>query len=84
MSQLSDFSLLEDSTRECPFPYFQAVRAEQPVYFMPELQAYYVSRYEDVRYVKRHPELFSNNIYSGNPRSPAREAAEAPKAYSTS
>lgn len=80
MTELSDFSLLDERTRECPFPYFQAVRAEQPVYFMPELQAYYVSRYEDVRYVKRHPELFSNNIYTGGSRSAAREAAEAYRA----
>lgn len=77
MTDLTEFSLLDDSTRECPFSYFQTVRAEQPVYFMPEIQAYYVSRYEDVRYVKRHPELFSNNIYDGNPRSAAREAAES-------
>ncbi|MFK7915760.1 MAG: cytochrome P450 [Pseudomonadales bacterium] len=80
MTTLSEFSLLDDTTRECPFPYFRAVREQQPVYFMPEIQAYYVSRYEDVRHVKRHPELFSNNIYLGSPRSPAREAAEAYRA----
>tara|TARA_A100001037_G_C15125843_1_gene626117 strand:- start:1087 stop:2394 length:1308 start_codon:yes stop_codon:yes gene_type:complete len=58
------FNLLEDETRECPFPYFQAIRgSEEPVYFMEELGAYYVSRYEDVRYVKKHPELFSNDIF---------------------
>ena len=70
MSQTNDtssklaFNLLEDETRECPFPYFQAIRnREQPVYFMEELGAYYVSRYEDVRHIKKHPEIFSNNIF---------------------
>ena len=59
-----EFNLLEDGTRECPFPYFQAIRnREQPVYFMEELGAYYVSRYEDVRHIKKHPEIFSSNIF---------------------
>ena len=80
MTKLSAYSLLDDTTRECPFPYFRAVREQQPVYFMPEIQAYYVSRYEDVRHVKRHPELFSNNIYLANSRSPARDTAEAYRA----
>ena len=58
------FNLLEDDTRECPFPYFQAIRnLEQPVYFMEELGAYYVSRYEDVRHIKKHPEIFSSDIF---------------------
>ncbi len=64
MSENLEYNLLEDETRECPFKYFQAIRAlDTPVYFMPELQAYYVSRYEDVRYIKKHPEIFSSDIF---------------------
>jgi cytochrome P450 len=64
MSESLEFNLLEDETRECPFKYFEAIRhLDKPVYFMPELGAYYVSRYEDVRYIKKHPEIFSNDIY---------------------
>jgi cytochrome P450 len=64
MSESLEFNLLEDETRECPFTYFEAIRhLDKPVYFMPELGAYYVSRYEDVRYIKKHPEIFSNDIY---------------------
>lgn len=74
---LPEFNLRDDAVRECPFRYFQTIRAEQPVYFMPELDAFYVSRYEDVRYVKKHPELFSNDIYSASSRGSARNAAEA-------
>ena len=71
------FSLLDDTTRECPFQYFKSIRKHQPVYFMPEIQAWYVSRYEDVRYVKKHPELFSNDIYThGNRGGQVRDAAE--------
>ena len=63
MTRLDEFNLFDDAVRECPFAYLQTIRQESPVYFMKELGAFYVSRYEDVRYVKKHPELFSNNIY---------------------
>ncbi len=63
MSELEGYNLFDRETRECPFQYFQAIRREQPVYFMKELGAYYVSRYEDLRYVKKHPEIFSNDIF---------------------
>ena len=62
MNQKLDFNLLEDETRECPFKYFESIRnLEKSVYFMPELGAFYVSKYEDIRYAKKHPEIFSND-----------------------
>ena len=64
MAKELNYNLLEDETRECPFKYFKSIRdLENPVYFMPELQAFYVSKYQDIRYVKKHPEIFSNDIY---------------------
>lgn len=80
MKQPEEFSLLDDDTRECPFPYLKAIREQQPVYFMPELQAFYVSRYEDLRYVKKHPELFSSDLYELGSRSNVRNVAEEYKA----
>ena len=75
---LDSFSLLEDDTRECPFPYFQTIRREAPVYFMEEIQAWYVSRYEDLRYVKKHPELFTNDTHKlGTRGGQIRNAAES-------
>ena len=61
MAELN-FNLLEDETRECPFGYFNSIRhLDTPVYFMKEIGAWYVSRYEDVRYIKKHPEIFSSD-----------------------
>ena len=75
---LDHFSLLDDDTRECPFPYFAAIRQNEPVYFMAELQAWYVSRYEDIRYVKKHPELFSSDLHTlGSRGGEVRDAAES-------
>jgi cytochrome P450 len=77
VAQPTDFNLLDNETRECPFTYLQSIRREQPVYFMAELGAWYVSRYEDVRYVKKHPEIFSNDIFAlGAQRGRARDIAE--------
>ncbi len=42
MSESLEFNLLEDETREYPFKYFEAIlHLDKPVYFMPELGAYY-------------------------------------------
>ena len=82
MAEKLDFNLLDDETRECPFKYFETIRQlDRPVYFMPELKAYYVSRYEDVRYIKRHPELFSNDTMKfGARQSASRNIAESYRA----
>ena len=75
------FSLRDDTTRECPFQYFEHLRQHQPVAFLPELNAWYVSRYEDLRYVKKHPELFSSDMYThGARRTGVRSAAESYRA----
>ena len=82
MAEKLDFNLLDDETRECPFKYFETIRQlDSPVYFMPELKAYYVSRYEDVRYIKKHPELFSNDTMKfGARQSASRNIAESYRA----
>ena len=81
MASPEAFNLFDDATRECPFAYFASVRHERPVYFMDELDAYYVSRYEDVRYVKKHPEIFSNNIFEyGSRGGSERNIAESYRA----
>ncbi len=71
-------SLLDPETLECPFPFFRRLREEAPVCFRPELRAYYVTRYQDIRTVKKRPDIFSNDIFEkGGMRSAAQAAAEA-------
>jgi cytochrome P450 len=45
---------------QCPYPFFAAVRAECPVMKVKGQDHYVVSRHEDIVYVTRHPEIFSN------------------------
>lgn len=78
MKSLADYNLFDATTRECPFPYFQAMRREAPVHFMPEIGAWYVSRYEDLRHVKKNPGIFSNQVHAyGGSRGGVRDIAES-------
>ncbi len=42
-----------------PYPFYRAMRAEQPVYYDPKLDVWLVSRYEDVQTVLRDNDNFS-------------------------
>jgi len=41
------------------FEAYDVLRTESPVYFMPQLGMYVLTRYEDIEYVLRRPKLFS-------------------------
>ena len=47
-------------TRADPYPHYAALRAEAPVYRLQGPGFFLVSRYEEVLYVLKHPELFSS------------------------
>jgi cytochrome P450 len=46
--------------RTDPYPHYRALRDQAPVYWAPETRAWCVSRYDDVMFVLRSPELFSS------------------------
>lgn len=61
----------------------RAARAEEPVFFSPVLQAWVVTRYDDVLAVSKTPEVFSSHEALGSPpREEVRAwlAAASPKA----
>jgi cytochrome P450 len=55
-----EYNPLFPEVREDPYPYYEALRRDEPVYRVDALGVYAVSRYEDVLYVLMHPELFSS------------------------
>jgi cytochrome P450 len=59
---LSELSWRDPEILECPYPYYQRLRVEAPVFNVPGTHEYLVSRWEDVVYVLAHPELFSNDV----------------------
>lgn len=52
-------SRLDPLIRNNPFPFYQALRNQQPIYYDPNLDTYLVTRYEDVMTVLRDPITYS-------------------------
>jgi len=50
----------DKATRDDPYPIYRVLRDERPVHYAAGSQSWCVSRYEDVEYVFKHPELFSS------------------------
>ena len=61
MASVSDFNPLAPETAECPFPFYEAMRREAPVYAVPGMGFFIVNRYEDVVSVLRDTRVFSSN-----------------------
>lgn len=58
MSQLGDGVTLEDLERD-PNPILERLRAEEPVAYVPSMDMWMVTRWDDIQYVEDHPELFT-------------------------
>ncbi|MGE3691199.1 MAG: cytochrome P450 [Novosphingobium sp.] len=65
---MSDYSVLElkggesrlhDAVRNNPFPFYRALRNQDPVYYDPGLDLYLVTRYEDCKTVLHDDQTFS-------------------------
>ena len=59
---LEDYSLLDPKVHACPYEFFQRLRGECPVYRMPETGTYLVTRYDDIRAIKKNYQDFTSNI----------------------
>jgi cytochrome P450 len=55
-----DYDPCRPEWRDDPYPRYRELRDRAPVYFAPETRAWCVSRYDDVMFVLRNPELFSS------------------------
>jgi len=57
--KINQTSFMDPATQEDPFAYYDALLEQAPVYFMKEIGAYVVSKYDDIRHVVTHPEIWS-------------------------
>jgi cytochrome P450 len=60
MTTVSEFKPLAPETVECPYPFYAALRREAPVFEVPELGFWIVSRYDDIVAVLKNTEVFSS------------------------
>ena len=56
---------LEADALACPYPIFAQMRSAEPVVWVDAIEAFAVTRYEDVAFVLRHPEDFSSSLATG-------------------
>ena len=66
MSQtdVDQINFMDPAVQEDWFPYYRRLREEAPVWRVPSTGEYFLSRYDDVGYVLRHPELFPHTSTS--------------------
>ncbi len=53
-----------------PYTYFDHVREEDPVHWNKEYELWLITRYDDLVWLTRHPELFSSAVFKRDPRPP--------------
>ena len=77
MSQtdVDQIDFMDPAVQEDWFPYYRRLREEAPVWRVPSTGEYFLSRYDDVSYVLRHPELFPHTSTSSEFRLLKSEAA---------
>lgn len=61
-------TILDPAIQDSPWDFYDALHQKCPVFPMPEIGAVMVSKYDDVRFVLTHPELFSSSGQSGKGR----------------
>ena len=60
-----------------PYTYFSQIREDDPVHWNEKYELWLVSRYADLVWVARHPEVFSSEWWKRDPRSPYPEIDES-------
>lgn len=55
-----DINFMSPAVLDNPFPYYARLRQEAPVYWIEPMQAWAISRYQEVFFVLRNPQLFSS------------------------
>jgi len=53
-----------------PFPYYKQLRETDPVHWNERSKVWLITRYDDVSWITRHPELFSSAVDAKDPRPP--------------
>lgn len=59
-ADISNFNPFDPTTLQCPFPHYEVMRAEQPVFEVPGLGIHMVTRHDLVMQVLRNPETYSS------------------------
>jgi len=71
MQPLSSYTFADPKVMQNPYPYFERLRAEDPVHYDEGIRTWLVTRHEDIVAVARNTEVFSDEMrVSASIRSP--------------
>jgi cytochrome P450 len=62
MKNLQDYTLADPRVTSCPFPYYEAMRSQDPIHFDEKIKTYIVSRHEDILKALAQPLVFSSGL----------------------
>jgi cytochrome P450 len=60
-----EYNPLSPEAQENPFPYYSSLRQRQPIKWLEPLNAWAISRYQDVDFAIRNPQIFSSAKWIG-------------------
>jgi cytochrome P450 len=77
MQPLSSYTLADPKVMQNPYPYYERLRAEDPVHFDERMRTWLVTRHEDIVEAARNTEVFSDEMrVSAAVRSPHQPEAD--------
>jgi len=62
MQSLSSYTLADPKVMQDPYPYYERLRAEDPVHFDEGIQTWLVTRHDDILTAARNPEAYSDQM----------------------
>ena len=65
-----DYDVFTPDVLNDPYTYFGRLREEDPIHWNEKYEAWFITPYDDVVWLTRHPELFSNAVLLDDPRGP--------------
>jgi cytochrome P450 len=73
-----DYNPVLPEVQANPYPYYTALRSNNPVAWLETLQCWAISRYDDVDYALRNPQIFSSAKWLGQSIGDLNPAPEVP------
>jgi cytochrome P450 len=58
--EIENLNLFDPAIQEDWYPTYRMLQEEAPLAYLPQHDMYIATRYEDVHYIVRHPEIFTN------------------------
>jgi cytochrome P450 len=64
MTDTLDINFFDTETNACPYPAYEQLREQAPVWKDPHTGMFVITRYEDLKAILSNPELFTNQVGS--------------------